>query len=530
MSECCDYIEDISSLVACLRSRGTSSSSDNDITTAATRRRSENTDMNITILQYHSQVLPYVVYGYMINNLFANYYNYNMIYIMDGDDDVNYHPQDVRWNYIKIILDRLLSTPNDEYVLYVDSDFIIVSPQEFNLSQIIKSNEKYDILISAEVSAASGVAQCGSIIFRNTEWTRIFLTQWWELRVNSDSYHDQQAFSKLFISNTSGAKSHINILPIEAMNSRPLVPQQYKETSYVLHLMGQSTTLRSNVFYRGVETICPHKHILSSDTLMMKHSYPVQYGITPIFLLNATLHELHSDINASLDVLNNKQIFSFAERITALRNLRRHNNELKGYNSVPHFSNVTVTLHLAKALVSEMNYENKDDISDVLKLQVLNQYAEAGFEYFNAVPDMTEPEALALVREVDSYNDVIISAVADADKKIYYDRKITLCVMIGLKYQQWNELNVAKYYSQLGVNIYDTYVASDGWTTSGLDAIELLGAVSCQLRHFDTGIDSLFRVVELYNNTLYSVNHQVNDFVNFVRSLLNIGQIVFTLS
>ena len=602
--QCCQHEQDHITLATCLDSFHASQ---------LTSDPSSTPHAPLTVVQYHSTVLPYAVYGYVINSIFTENHGYHMRYHLGKKSD-NYYPADVRWNYIRVLLDHLEELADAEtetetkigvveggYVLYLDSDFIIVSPTSLHLhlQSLIETHSSYDIFLSEEASGeASGVGQCGSLLLKNTPWTRDFLALWWEQRtpIHSTSQHDQQAFSKLFLTNALNASEHIKILPIDSLNSAPLVPLHYKDTSSVLHLMGQSMHLRNTVFQRGVQSICSDVVASSASNGVMpqveqhkkqQHQQQHQHGITPSFVLHTTLHELQTHINSSILLLATPFVPSSSasstsgamtthtvlEHFRALRVLRRYTNELKHY--LPHMSappafvatvpltNITTIYDHVKQLTAQLTAADLSE--DAVKLSVWNQYTEVGFEYFNTFSkELDESAALTLVREIDYYNDLILSAVVESEKRFYYDRKVALCTMLAMKFQHeqpqqqqqleegdasdWNGSSgsssssssssseqrglMVLHYAQLGVQVYDSFVAPGGETTTGREVLELLGTSACQQKRYEAGLSALRRVVTWYatrRRPELGAGGVGEASLNHVRSLLNIGECMVEL-
>lgn len=115
-----------------------------------------------------------------------------------------------------------------------------------------------DIIASSDIRM--GYINSGFMILRNSQWTRSFLSDWWNI-ADRKQVCDQDAFDMAYKKHlgrqsSSATLSNVKILRMDALNSHPPAILYQKDFNQVLHLMGEVTLLRQKVFYRGFFHIC----------------------------------------------------------------------------------------------------------------------------------------------------------------------------------------------------------------------------------------------------------------------------------
>ena len=121
-----------------------------------------------------------------------------------------------------------------------------------------------DVLASADIRM--GLINTGVLVLRNTPWLRQFLHYWWhgppvegspsgrEWR----SVCDQDAFDRLYSyfasleatgpSTVGKISEKVKVLAMDALNSHPPAMLHQRAHSPVLHLMGEATAMRRELF------------------------------------------------------------------------------------------------------------------------------------------------------------------------------------------------------------------------------------------------------------------------------------------
>lgn len=156
------------------------------------------------------------------------------------------HPS---WNRL-VAVTRFLSrnTPDQlfeyDYVVVMDADAIIQNPV-FRFEDIIEQAPSAHILICDDYDNG-GYINCGIMIFRNANWTRIFINYWWEqgavLKKEWEFPFEQQVLRDILeqegnIPKGLLASGLIKIFSINTFNSHWL---DIPEDNFIAHLMARS--------------------------------------------------------------------------------------------------------------------------------------------------------------------------------------------------------------------------------------------------------------------------------------------------
>jgi len=126
---------------------------------------------------------------------------------------------------------------------------------------------------------------------------------WWS-NYDRSLNHDQIFFDKLYKSLYPDVRSHITIVPPDALNSIP-PPMKYQQSHHsVLHMMGESSALRKAVFQKGWDNICsspqsiPNQLNLSQPIL---RSLALQLFYTRLDDIITTINSTSVNINTDSD-------------------------------------------------------------------------------------------------------------------------------------------------------------------------------------------------------------------------------------
>lgn len=156
---------------------------------------SHRTDSSIALVTYATRnILDYASFSFAINSVFAQYQGY-AFHIMSPESGSEYEPRDQRWNRVKIIANGFSPQgilKDYDYVVWIDADLIFLDLNR-SIEYIINHYDpkrNFDILISSERHAASGVANTGCFIIKNSVWSRKFLNEWWN-SFDRRQNHDQ---------------------------------------------------------------------------------------------------------------------------------------------------------------------------------------------------------------------------------------------------------------------------------------------------------------------------------------------------
>lgn len=153
-------------------------------------------------------------------------------------------------------------------LFYSDADAVIL---DFGLL-IEELGAKYpraDLLASADIRM--GLINTGVLVLRNTPWLQQFLHYWWygppigPSGIHWRSVCDQDAFDRLYsyyasletgtgtatpsnFATATRISEKVKVLPMDALNSHPPAMLHQQAHSPVLHLMGEATAMRRELF------------------------------------------------------------------------------------------------------------------------------------------------------------------------------------------------------------------------------------------------------------------------------------------
>ena len=167
----------------------------------------------------------------------------------------------------------------------LDADAIVLD-FSFQIEDIAQEFPTADIIASADLRM--GLINTGVMIIRNSAWSRSFLSRWWTI-ADRKVVCDQDAFDVLYKTYLEEEKlqkpkkgkeitSKVRVLAMDRINSHPPAMLHQQPHNPILHLMGESTVMRSTVFKTATETLCQS---LSTDEPL-----PAQLRITRKFLLD----------------------------------------------------------------------------------------------------------------------------------------------------------------------------------------------------------------------------------------------------
>ncbi len=193
----------------------------------------------------------------------------------------NNEPADVRWNKVKLLIDALDPhsgwAKNVEFIVWIDADAIVLD-LGFSIESVGEQFPHAHFLASADIR--QGYINSGFLILRNSEWTRRFLQDWWEVSDRREVC-DQDAFDAIYTQyvvreqeqrrrraklgqtaqtvgepDTTRIEERVRILRRDALNSDPPATLRQRPHNQVLHLMGESTRVRRELFRSAFQTAC----------------------------------------------------------------------------------------------------------------------------------------------------------------------------------------------------------------------------------------------------------------------------------
>jgi tetratricopeptide (TPR) repeat protein len=198
--------------------------------------------------------------------------------------------EDQRWHKIKLLADLLNDRTHDvnvvnitqvKYVLWIDADAIVLD-FSMRMEAIGEQFMEADIIASSDVRM--GFINSGVMLIRKTAWSAKFFDDWWGTSVdNKNVTCDQDAFDILYKRYAAAQTDHndrgdnvsrkVKILKMDALNSFPPAMKYQQPYNQILHLMGESTEMRSRVFRAAFGKICD-----AARNEQISVSLPLQLG------------------------------------------------------------------------------------------------------------------------------------------------------------------------------------------------------------------------------------------------------------
>lgn len=217
-------------------------------------------------------IINYAAYHAALTAAYAEQNDYIYKFItpdMPGNSLDELEPADVRWNKVKLLLNALdpeTGWARDMgFVVWIDADAVVLD-MGMKLEKV--AEEQYpnaDFIASADIR--QGYINSGFLLLRNTAWTREFLQRWWHV-ADRKVICDQDAFDMIYteytkeekgnahISAKAGIQSKVAVLRRDALNTDPPATLRQQAHNQVLHLMGQSSAYRTEVFRMAFHNLC----------------------------------------------------------------------------------------------------------------------------------------------------------------------------------------------------------------------------------------------------------------------------------
>jgi hypothetical protein len=208
------------------------------------------------VMYYTKEIEHHAAYAAKINAIYGMIYNIDMVLVNSSSSD-QFDTEDVRWNKVKIFLDLLeAKDPAVDYYIWLDADLVFVD-FSFNIKSIMEQNPNVDIIMSREVNPANGIANTGSMLVKNTNWSLMFFQKWW-LDYDHSAAMDQHAFENLLSrqSESFSSSNRVLLLPETAINSKFPGLWTHNDSLPILHLAGESNFIREEIFRLGWQNLC----------------------------------------------------------------------------------------------------------------------------------------------------------------------------------------------------------------------------------------------------------------------------------
>jgi len=108
-----------------------------------------------------------------------------------------------------------------KYIMWVDADLVFLD-MGLKIEGVAASHQDAHILFSAEYSGSTTLVNSGAIIVKNTDFSKMFLKEWWDF-ADRKYLSDQEQFDLLYKAKKEeyGLAKRIALLPPDAINSDP---------------------------------------------------------------------------------------------------------------------------------------------------------------------------------------------------------------------------------------------------------------------------------------------------------------------
>jgi len=199
----------------------------------------------------------YSAYAFAVNEAYAEHNGY-ILQHLDPESGPSYDTYDARWSKVKILEDAIDPivgwARNLDFVMWVDADFIFLD-MGLRLEKVAEEFPNAHVIASAEHAGSTTLINSGTVLVRNSQFSRQFLSDWWSF-ADRKLYSDQEQFDLLYKAKLETIADKIAILPPDALNTDPPAMTMQKSYNQVLHLMGEHTHYRAKVFGAAFEEIC----------------------------------------------------------------------------------------------------------------------------------------------------------------------------------------------------------------------------------------------------------------------------------
>lgn len=238
----------------------------------------------IAIAQYWTSNLSYGKYTQEINAKYCKEKGYD--YYVDTDDNKilsSLAGKAVTW-YKPLFILEVLDNYSPDYILFLDAD-AIVSDFSYKIEDFI--DENYDIICTEDYGPSK--INAGVFIFKNSEWTKKFLAEWWmgssTIRGGSDNvpgyysnalWHDQTCFG-IILDRNQQYNSHVKIIPNNVLNGREY--KNLRDKNFIFHAFayGNIKNRTIDLAYYDIFNVSPYSSEKSLSELSKNYDTDKQY-------------------------------------------------------------------------------------------------------------------------------------------------------------------------------------------------------------------------------------------------------------
>mmetsp|Transcript_11795 Transcript_11795/g.35968 ORF Transcript_11795/g.35968 Transcript_11795/m.35968 type:complete len:579 (-) Transcript_11795:81-1817(-) len=209
-----------------------------------------------------ANLVPYAAYSMAVAAAWAEHHGY--VFRIFTEKDGSFEETDARWNKVRIVRTAITEyAPQTKYAMWIDADLTFIDFQ-LSVKTIVNAAPGADFWMCAENYGSSTYFNSGSFVVRNTDTAKQILDRWWD--VDSRYLHsDQENLDKI----KDEFAGKIAVLRPNFFNTDPPAMTNMGPSDQVLHLMGETTSLRARQFGYAFDEVCsaheqsrPHRHQL----------------------------------------------------------------------------------------------------------------------------------------------------------------------------------------------------------------------------------------------------------------------------
>ena len=219
----------------------------------------EHASKQVSFVSYATEnIRDYAAYSLSINAAYCHAHNYEFRILDDqSPGSQQYDHRDQRWNKVRILLDALEGWASDrEFVVWLDADLVVLD-HDFRIDTLLaQATAEQDILVCEDPEPAEifSIVNTGSVIVRNTQWSRDFLRRWWG-NLSDRAGWDQHVFTTMY-QESAAVREKVHLLPADAFNTRRPATLYHHQRCPVLHMVGAVVAHRQAVFKESWEMLC----------------------------------------------------------------------------------------------------------------------------------------------------------------------------------------------------------------------------------------------------------------------------------
>jgi hypothetical protein len=178
----------------------------------------------------------YAGHAAAINEQYARRHGYSFLHLVQPSS----HPIP-QWEKVRLVRDHL---PSYDAVFWIDSDAAF-NQHDVSLDRWL--SDPADIVGCTDVPNGPYKINCGTMLMKNTEWVRGFMTTWWSMCIlpkYNKWANEQEALHDLLVGNVHGCANRVKIEAVDAFNSSYPELANGRRDTFVLHFMAMPADVR----------------------------------------------------------------------------------------------------------------------------------------------------------------------------------------------------------------------------------------------------------------------------------------------